>query len=381
MINLRNRMLVYKIMRKLGLQKLLFHLLYPFYSRKLRFDDDTLTASLKRLASYYPDKGGTSINETEPPKREKAVYDLQIIVPAYNVEKYIKECIDSILSQQTRYSFVVTVVNDGSTDNTPNILKEYENVENVIIINQENRGLSGARNRALEYVLGEYVAFVDSDDCLPQGTIEALLSAARRSGADIVEGGYSSFNENGITYTATHKEDDNADRKELFGFCCGKIFRPHLFDKVHFPPNYLFEDSICIYLIYPQCSKITTIKDIVYLYRINESGITNSSRKEKRLMDALWVTRRMLEDSVKCNIPTQDIYDAFLIDTRVNYTRFAATEDDSLHRDVFIASIGLMQEYFPEEKSHDSSLQALEKSFREADYGAYSLYGRCYTCV
>ena len=381
MIDLRNRMLVYKIMRKLGLQKLLYNLLYPFCKKRVEIDGEALASSLRRLDSYYPDKGGTSIKETEQPLREKAEYDLQIIVPAYNVEKYIRECIDSILSQQTRYSFVVTVVNDGSTDNTAEILKEYETVGNVIVINQENRGLSGARNRALENILGEYVAFVDSDDCLPQGTVEALLSAARRTDADIAEGGYSSFNENGITYTATHNDNDDADRKELFGFCCGKIFRPHLFRKVHFPPDYLFEDSICIYLIYPQCRKITTIKDIVYLYRINECGITNSSRKERRLMDALWVTRRMLEDSVRCNIPAKEIYDAFLIDMRVNYSRFASAGDETLHKDVFIASIDLMRKYFPEEKSSDRSLQALEKSFREADYGAYCLYGRCYTCV
>ena len=73
MIDLRNRMLVYKIMRKLGLQKLLYNLLYPFYSRKLHFDSETLAASLKRLGSYYPDKGGTSIKETEQPLREKVV--------------------------------------------------------------------------------------------------------------------------------------------------------------------------------------------------------------------------------------------------------------------------------------------------------------------
>ena len=79
-------------------------------------------------------------------------YDLQIIVPACNVDKYVAECLESVLNQQTHYSYLVTVVNDGSTDQTPEIICSYQDKypERMEVINQENRGLSGARNAALK---------------------------------------------------------------------------------------------------------------------------------------------------------------------------------------------------------------------------------------
>ena len=93
-------------------------------------------------------------------------YDLMIIVPVYNVENYLRECLDSILSQKTQYSFCVVAVEDGSTDGSAAILKEYESHDHVRVIYQENKGLSGARNTAMKEIVGDYVYFLDSDDRL-----------------------------------------------------------------------------------------------------------------------------------------------------------------------------------------------------------------------
>ena len=122
---------------------------------------------------------------------------MQIIIPVYNVEQYIQECIESILNQETQYSYIITIVNDGSPDNSRNILKQYESLNNIIIIDQENRGFSGARNRALENIYGKYLMFVDSDDKLAEGAIEVLLNTALSYKADMVEGSMSSFNHKG----------------------------------------------------------------------------------------------------------------------------------------------------------------------------------------
>ena len=77
-------------------------------------------------------------------------YDLQIIIPAYNAEKYIEKCLNSILSQKTQYTYVITVINDGSTDETSQILSKYLDDEHVDIISQSNKGFSEARNRGLK---------------------------------------------------------------------------------------------------------------------------------------------------------------------------------------------------------------------------------------
>ena len=117
-------------------------------------------------------------------------YDLHIIVPCYNVARTIVRCVDSILSQKTGYTFFVSLVNDGSTDKTPELLERYRADPRIEILTQSNRGLSGARNRALEHIRGKYILFVDSDDTLRKGAVQALLSKALETNADIVQGGF-----------------------------------------------------------------------------------------------------------------------------------------------------------------------------------------------
>ena len=114
----------------------------------------------------------------------------------YNSEKYIVECLESIFSQQTKYTFLVSVVNDGSTDQTETVLKAYAEKFDSIhgameIITQENKGLSEARNAALRRIRGRYVMFIDADDVLACGAIDALL----RNHCDMVQGGYYEFAE------------------------------------------------------------------------------------------------------------------------------------------------------------------------------------------
>ena len=102
-------------------------------------------------------------------QHEKEIPDVSIIIPTYNVEKYIQQCLDSVISQRTNFRFHVICINDGSTDNTGLLLKKYENAENVTIIHQKNKGFSGARNVGLRKTNGKYIMFVDSDDFIPGG--------------------------------------------------------------------------------------------------------------------------------------------------------------------------------------------------------------------
>ena len=109
-----------------------------------------------------------------------------MVVPVYNVEKYLKRCLDSIINQ-TYKNIEIILVNDGSKDNSRDICEEYEkNYENVSLINQENGGLSAARNTGLKYVKGEAVTFVDSDDWLELDAIEYYVDSMKKYNVDMV---------------------------------------------------------------------------------------------------------------------------------------------------------------------------------------------------
>ena len=171
------------LLRKMQINAFLYNL-----ERKSFFNDDSCEIlhenALALLESFSPNPNSSCIDE----KRFGSEYDLEIIIPAYNEEKYIQQCMESVVSQKTSYRFHVTCVNDGSTDNTGLILERYSS-DNVSIIHQKNKGFSGARNTALRQTNGKYIMFVDSDDFIPQGSVQSLLECAFNTDADIVGGG------------------------------------------------------------------------------------------------------------------------------------------------------------------------------------------------
>lgn len=132
---------------------------------------------------------------------------VSIIIPAYNVEKYIACCLDSIL-QQTYNNIEIIIVNDGSTDSTLNLIRKYTNCPYVKIINQKNTGLSGARNSGIMNAQGDYICFVDSDDWIERETIEKAVNALDGFAVDIVLWGYiKEFAQSSIKQSLTTKKD------------------------------------------------------------------------------------------------------------------------------------------------------------------------------
>lgn len=370
-------MLLYKIIKKLKLHKWGFRIIRPFCSHIIPITDLTVSSAEQKLQAIHPDRGATCLCKNTT--HQSTCYDLQIVIPAYNASQYIVECMESVLSQQTKFRFVVTVVNDGSTDNTLQLLQRYTTNPNVILFDQENRGFSGARNRALENLIAPYVLFVDSDDRLPPNAIEVLMQTAKKEQAEIVEGSYRYFTNDKTISIFQHCTQTTNDWRTLHGFVWGKVFRSEFFNNIHFPPDYWFEDTICIYMIYPKCKKVATIEDILYEYRLNQEGITSTSRGDVRSLDALWVTRHILSDARQSGIPWgQALYESFLHDLCVNYTRFSSLKSPTIHLNTFIVSCALREQYFHHFHTNDSKLKPLELALIQGDYGAYILYGKCY---
>ena len=113
--------------------------------------------------------------------------EVSILVPVYNVENYLKRCLDSLIQQTFKKDYEIICVNDGSTDNSGLILEEYANkYNNIKIITQENKGLSEARNEGVKHATGKYTLFVDADDFINNNAVELLYNHAERLNADVV---------------------------------------------------------------------------------------------------------------------------------------------------------------------------------------------------
>jgi glycosyltransferase involved in cell wall biosynthesis len=300
-------------------------------------------------------------------------YDLQIIVPVYKVEQYIEDCMDSIVNQQTKYKFLVVVINDGSPDGSREKLRRYEGLDNVVIIDQENRGFSGARNTGLKHIKAKYVTFVDSDDRMMPGAIEAMMKEAMNQDADIVEGSYKTFY-NGDEHEGSRHDYAVTDQwiGKLFGYPWGKVIRSTKFEHICFPEGYWFEDTLFSFILYNMCKKMVTIPDDVYLYRINPKGISSTSVGNPKVIDSLLVTLQLLEDAKTLGLPmTAQCYDMFLRQVRMNYSRISTLHNTSIDRHVFAATCRAKRQYFPTEHTTNSHLRPIEQALNEHDVGKY----------
>ncbi len=228
---------------------------------------------------------------------------VSIIVPVYNVEKYLRECLDSLIGQTLKDIEIITI-NDGSPDNSLQILEEYATKDpRVKIINQENAGLSAARNRGLSEASGEYVAFIDSDDWVDADFCERLYNAAQKDEADIAAGGVVLYknpqkSKKHISYqkNCVYKGIKEKYYKLLFGaahcYVCNKIYRREALIKsgIVFPEGKVYEDMHWSPRVVCELGKAVVVGGVSYFYRQNMSSITNvtpySEKMRKDYRDA-----------------------------------------------------------------------------------------------
>lgn len=252
--------------------------------------------ALRQLTKFYYKKTPSFSQNNNV----KIQVDLQIIVPVYNAEKYLDACINSILSQKTTFSYRAIFVDDGSTDNSGKILDRYRTLPCIEVIHQANGGVSQARNRGLKDICGKYIMFVDADDILASNSIQALLETAFKFDSEIVEGSYRTFDEgeNGRKYC--HADEVCAyDSFFYFGFPWGKVIRSDCLETFCFPEGFLYEDTVMSTLLYPECNRTYAIPDIVYNYRNNASGITNTSALSSNCIDTFWIMKFCLEERLR----------------------------------------------------------------------------------
>jgi len=210
------------------------------------------------------------------------VCKISIIVPIYNVEPYIKECLDS-LAAQTLQEIEILMVNDGSTDGSGETAKEYADrwPEKFRYFSKENGALSDARNFAFDYVRGEYIAFVDSDDETAENMFEVLWKTAQESGADVVECEFEKVYPGRTKRIELPEQYANLTEYLLKARVCvwNKLYRTQWLKETgaDFPKGLFYEDVCFFCKMIPYLSEIPkTVHLPLYRYRQREGSILNS---------------------------------------------------------------------------------------------------------
>lgn len=301
--------------------------------------------------------------------------DLHIIIPAYNAAEYISECLNSVMKQKTAFRYFVTVIDDGSKDETANELLKYQNYPNIEIIHQKNRGYSGARNRGLEVIKGQYVSFLDSDDRLPEGAVQSMLEMAYQTDADIVQGSWLEF---GDRYSKDRKlgiKGRVLNRPEILsGYPWGKIYKYSVLENFQLPEGYWFEDTPISFLLAGLPLKIAAVDKIVYEYRINPNGITQKAAYSNKSVDSYWITEQCLLEFPQFGVAyDQRAYDYFIHQTVVNYLR-TRRMPYHIQKAIFILTADCIKYFFEGDfKASESKYRPLEKALKEKRFLQYEL--------
>ena len=225
---------------------------------------------------------------------------ISIIIPVYNVEKFLPACLDSVLNQ-TLENFEVVCVNDGATDNSLNILKEYAQKDpRIKVITQENKGLSEARNTGLKNAQGEYILFLDSDDTIHPQTLEICHTLAQKEKAQMVsftnlergatEPEWEQYDVKNLNYKVTNTPLYHQAKRHKWKVtvnACTKFYAKNLIEDIYFIKGITNEDYPHTYAVLFKQPKSVILNLSLYFYRLNLSSISTAVFKVKHIEDYL----------------------------------------------------------------------------------------------
>ena len=222
---------------------------------------------------------------------------LSIVVPVYNVEAYLKKCVDSLLDQDLSPSdYEIILVDDGATDRSSVICDAYAAAHgNIRAIHQENAGLSAARNTGIAAATGQYIQFVDSDDYLEPNAIKPLLEQIEQQGLDLLRFNYENVNDkeeiihpvknpkmfSDYSNTVTDGLSFLTDRLSFACYAWQFILRTEIARQFLFMEGIHFEDTEWVSRMMPSIGRASSNDRIVYYYRLRENSITTGQSEEK----------------------------------------------------------------------------------------------------
>lgn len=236
---------------------------------------------------------------------------ISIIVPVYNVEEYLGDCLSSIISQDVQSSeYEVLLVDDGSTDSSGKICDEFSRkYDNIKVFHRSNHGLASSRNFGIEKSRGEFLAFVDSDDMICDDFLSKCLGSLQSNDADIVMFNFRFFGSAKVNYEFQIPVYSNSSisgyetLKLLLGnkirtYACICMYKRGLFDTIRFPDGRNYEDLLTTYRVFNKAKTVNFLNDKLYLYRQRDDSITHLGRSTD-IDDILFFNNELSEFIVK----------------------------------------------------------------------------------
>ena len=219
---------------------------------------------------------------------------VSIIIPVYNVEKYLIQCLESVINQ-TYKNLQIILINDGSTDKSYEICLKYSQKDNrIVLINQENKGSASAKNKGLRIAYGDYIGFLDSDDFIELNSIEYMVNVMEYNDVDIVQCELSNtyINLSEITENSSLREVTMSSEEFLRKFLidwksslfCNKLFKKEILKGIYFKEGRCIDDEFFTYKCVMRAKLISISNKKVYNYRIRKSSIMRSEECQRQIL-------------------------------------------------------------------------------------------------
>lgn len=225
---------------------------------------------------------------------------ISVIVPIYNVEQYLSQCLDSIINQ-TYTNLEIILINDGSTDNSEKICNQYKLLDpRIIVIHKTNGGLSDARNTGIKIATGDYISFVDADDFIDKNMYTILFQKINTTNADIIwynHYNYQSSNEISKSSIFVQEKQyllpkdnykfqyDLLNKYHLIGYCWNKLYKKSIFNSILFPYNRKCEDGFILISLLNKSENIICIPNFLYYYRNTPNSLSKDTISYKFKLD------------------------------------------------------------------------------------------------
>ena len=300
---------------------------------------------------------------------------ISVIIPVYNVEKYLRKCLESVINQ-TYKDIEIVCVNDGSTDGSLAILNEYAQKDDRIkVINKNNGGLSSARNSGLDSANGEYCYFVDSDDWIELNTLEKLVNIIEKNDVETVVHSIVNIPENNLCIGMSNSVQRWFDKKikpngvynipieinkDIPSIAWNKLYKMNIINKYHcrFPEGLINEDELFLWTYMIHCKKYYFLNEVLYNYFRRTDSIMGTRDNSPKILDILDIQEKIYE-AVKRYKNIEDYQDYLT----TNYVKVVKSLYNRMPRKYRKAAYKKIKEYY-ENTNHDKRILKLYKDYK-----------------
>lgn len=270
---------------------------------------------------------------------------ISVIVPVYNTSKYLDKCLSSLVNQTIK-DIEIIVINDGSTDDSLDIIKIFKKkYNNIILIDQKNMGISISRNNALDIARGEFIGFVDSDDYVSNDMYEKLYNNIKNNNSDIAVCNYINFiPDDNSFFNQDINMNGNTNLCEMPSLLYdidyapwNKLYKKSLWDDVRFPEKLKYEDINAVIKVFLKAKKISFEDSYLYYYMINSSGQTKTIND--RVLDIIPIFEDLVSYCMDYDIKIKNALKYLCVSKYFEYCQLIINDNNEKLLDIFLEKV------------------------------------------